>query len=274
VAYANDIAAWYMNGYHFEAGKFVLTPKADRPPASLAELTKKVEGGKKRELETRVPSARLGGLELEARELSGFKWPSVPGTKTTDLDHTELEAHDLSGEFDHTTEVKTRAPHEDVNQLESRASKKKATKAKPKKKTPTKMKTTKAKTPTKATSNPASRKSTTSACPAPRATSKPKKGVRGLLERAAKKVKGKNTKTGSPACTTSLPPLVTAIGDPAREFSKIDLSKGVVKPIPDSDDKARKRLVAVITPISPRTAAVPVAPRATSGFVTSVMPVV
>lgn len=286
VIYANDIVAWYMNGYHFEAGKFVLTPKADRPPASLAELTKKIEGGKKRELETRVPSARLGDLELEARQLSGFKWPTVAEAESVHLDHTELESRDLSRQFDRATEVDTRAPHGDEDQLESRASKKKATKSKPKqktptkKKTPTKDKTTKAKKPAKATSKAASKKAaskrptTTSACPIPGATSKPKKGVRGLLERAAGKVKGKNTKTGSLACATSLPPLVTAIGDPAREFSKIDLSKGVVKPIPDSDDKARKRLAAVITPMPTRTTVAAVAPHTTSGFVTSVMPVV
>lgn len=43
---ANEIVAWYMNGYHFKASKFVLTPKANRPPASLVDHYK-IEGGKK-----------------------------------------------------------------------------------------------------------------------------------------------------------------------------------------------------------------------------------
>lgn len=105
----------------------------------------------KRELETRVPFTRLGSLELEARKFLG----TVPEAESADLDPTELEARDLSGEFNRATELNTRAPNEVKDQLKSHASKNKATKVKLKKKTPTKNKTTKAKKSAKPTSKPA-----------------------------------------------------------------------------------------------------------------------
>jgi hypothetical protein len=270
-----------LESYHFEAGKFTLTKKADRPPATLAELKKKLGGRKRSMLQTRAPNAGLNVLALEARELTGFEWPKAG-------DHTELEARDLAEEFDYVTDLEAGESDEDAHGLESRASKKKTTKAKPKKtvaKAKPKKKTkakpkkkagkTKPKktTPKKKTQKASTRKPTaTSACPATKSTTKPKKGVRGLLERAAKKVKGKNTKTATGACATSLPPLVTAIGDAGKEFKKIVPFKGKVEKIPDADEK-RRRFAAVMTARPTSTSAVPMVARATEGFVTSMVAV-
>ncbi|KAF2791922.1 hypothetical protein K505DRAFT_376414 [Melanomma pulvis-pyrius CBS 109.77] len=133
-SYAFLACAWYMHGYHFQAGKFVLTPKKDRPPPSLPELIKRIQGRGETELEARAPKG------------SKTKKPGKPKTPK-----------------------KSKKPKEPTNSKTTTAPK---ASNKPKKLTKKKSKPK-------------------PACDVP---TKPKKGIRGLLERAATKVTGKGKK--------------------------------------------------------------------------------